>query len=187
MVALGNAVPPGKPGPDRVTVCRFLAPPPLLDAAAQTAVAVASRGTALSSPSYPSMRADPLTSPVKATAYFGGVFLLAFLVNAVKFILGLRPGPDDPPADPTGATMILGWLGFAVCSGCSVAFARRRIRHAQKNLATGLIVGFFYSAACLVVFGHTLRWGVGAAVLVVGVWGAVAWAISSGLSEIEAS
>jgi hypothetical protein len=129
-------------------------------------------------------RADPLTSPLLATLLFGGVFLIAFLVNVGRFLWGLRPGPDHVAPDPSGLAILLGWLGFALASGITVAWIRGRIvGMKRRNLATGLIVGFFYAGACLLTFGETLRWSVGAAVLGLGVWAGTAYAVASGLSE----
>jgi hypothetical protein len=126
---------------------------------------------------------DPLTSPLSATALFGGVFLVAFAVNGVRFLLGLRPGSVAASADPPAAGMLLGWLAFAVASGVSVAAVRRRRWAISTNAVTGLVVGFFYAFGCLATFGRTLHGGGGAIALVVGTWAAVAWAVASGLTE----
>lgn len=115
------------------------------------------------------------------------MFVIAFVVNLVRALLGVRPVPDAAAtiAEPTAGRMIVGWLAFAIGSGCAVAITRRRIATwSRKNLATGLVVGAFYAGACLLTFGGALRWGAGAAVLVVGVWAGVAYAITSALGEL---
>ncbi len=130
-------------------------------------------------------RRDPLESALFATLFFGGVFLIAFLVNVVRWALGLRAASASSTGDPAASQMILGWLGFALASGVSVAVARRHGPRRRKNLVTGLIVGFCYAAACLLTFGE-LEGGLGFVTLAIAVWGGVAWAVSSGLQELGA-
>lgn len=125
---------------------------------------------------------DLLTSPLRATALFGGVFLVAFAINGLRFLLRLRPASGAAGADPPGAAMLLGWLAFAVASGVSVAAVRRRRWAISTNAVTG-IVGFFYAFACLATFGRTLHAGGGAVALVGATWLGAAWAIASGLTE----
>ena len=105
---------------------------------------------------------DPLTSPLRATALFGGVFLVALAINGLRFLLRLRPASGAAGADPPGAAMLLGWLAFAVASGVSVAAVRRRRWAISTNAVTGIVVGFFYAFACLATFGRTLHAGGGA-------------------------
>jgi hypothetical protein len=117
---------------------------------------------------------------------FGGVFLVGFLVNLARWFVGLRPALSEPSPAPSAVRMTAGFLAFAVGSGVSVAAARRLLRrYRRKDVVTGAIVGFFYAAACVLTFGGARLHGMGGAILGVGVWGGVAWAVSSGLTEVS--
>lgn len=128
---------------------------------------------------------DRLESPITATLLFGGVFLLAFLANLAQTAVSLSNEGIAPAAEPGARAMLLGWLGFALSTGCGVAFVRRRIgRPDRKNLATGVVVGACYAAACFVTFGRKMPLGAGAVALVLGVWAGTAYAVTSGLNEV---
>lgn len=116
------------------------------------------------------------------------MFLLAFLANLVQSAVSLAddaPGGASAPVEPGGRLMVLAWLGFAICTGCGVAFVRRRCALlTRKNLATGVVVGTCYAGACLLAFGAKLPAGLGTFAVVFGVWVGITYAVSSGLNEV---
>jgi hypothetical protein len=129
------------------------------------------------------MRRDPLASTLVSTLMLGGPLTVVALVKLVLFIAaGRADGRSFAEAAPAFAFLI----GFAVVIGPLVAAMRRRLGPERslrsKNLATGVVVGASYAAACTLVFGGGMDLG-GKVLLGVLTGVGIGWAFASGLNE----